>query len=95
MHHHSKPKKAKTAEDVVHHFKMRCFQRLGIFIDIETLKSRMLKHDLPVVWSESNSKTHFQIPADMLPKGFNREVVAVYDKARHEFVTVLFKDGRY
>ena len=92
---HTKHKKAKTSKDIVHHFKIRCFQRLGIFIDEGQLKQRMLKHELPVLWSESNSKTHFQVPKDMLPEGFNREIVAVYDKTRHEFVTVLFKDGRY
>ena len=95
MLHYSKPQKAKTSKDIVHHFKTRCFQRLGIFINEEDLKRRMVKNELPVLWSESNSKTHFQVPTDMLPKGFNREIVAVYDKTRHEFVTVLFKDGRY
>ena len=56
------------------------------------LKNRMLKHELSVVMRESNARTHFLVPKDMLPDWHKNEMVAVYDKRRHTFVTVLYKD---
>lgn len=59
----------------------------------DELKKRMGSHRLSVVRRESNTRTHFLVPKDMLPSGHSREMVAVYDKSRHYFVTVLFNDG--
>ena len=90
---HWRPKKKKKAGNLKRHFKMRCIQRIGAPLDEEELKRRMRANMLSWLWRESNTKTHFSVPRDMLPKGFNREIEVVYDSDRHEFVTILFKDG--
>lgn len=87
----SRHKKRKTARDLKRHFSMRCIQRVGFPIDECELKKRMVANALLFTGRESNVKTHFLVPKDMLPVGFSREVEAVYDSKRHEFVTVLFR----
>lgn len=59
----------------------------------DELKRRMEKHLLPVVYKQSNAKTFFRVPEDLLPPWHTREITVVYDKRRHSFVTVLFNDG--
>ena len=54
----------------------------------------MKENKLSHAWRESNTKTHFSVPKDLLPKDFVREIEVVYDSSKHEFVTVLFKDGK-
>ena len=73
------------------HFAMRCIQRIGFPIDEVELKARLVANELTRTWRESNIKTHFLVPKDMLPNGFPMEIEAVYDSKRHEFVTVLFR----
>ena len=87
-------KKKKQPEDLRKHFQMRCIQRIGAVINDEELKRRMRANLLSHAWRESNTKMHFTVPMDMLPKGFEREIEAVYDSSKHEFVTILFKDGK-
>ena len=86
-------KRKKTSADVVNHFNLRCMERIGMVLSQSELKNRMLEHKLTVVRRESNARTHFLVPKDMLPVWHKREMVAVYDKNRHNFVTVLFKNG--
>lgn len=83
-------KKKKKSADVMRHFNRRCMERIGMLLSQKELKNRMLKHELSVVMRESNERTHFLVPQDLLPKWHTREMVAVYDKKRHCFVTVLF-----
>ena len=73
---------------------MRCIQRIGAVIDDAELKRRLKENKLPHAWRESNTKMHFTVPKDLLPKDFGREIEVVYDSSKHEFVTVLFKDGK-
>lgn len=87
-------KRRKKPEDLKRHFSMRCIQRIGIGLDSEELKRRMKANLLVLSWRESNTKVHYIVPSNMLPAGFKREVEAVYDSSKHEFVTVLFKDGK-
>lgn len=86
-------KKRKRGADIVHHFNLRCLERIGVVLSQEELKRRLGKHQLELVRKESNTRTHFLVPKDLLPEGHSREMVAVYDKSRHYFVTVLFNDG--
>ena len=85
-------KKKKKSADVIRHFNRRCMERIGMLLSQKELKNRMLKHELSVVMRESNERTHFLVPKDMLPNWHKNEMVAVYDKRRHDFVTVLYKN---
>ena len=87
-------RKQKKARDLKRHFAMRCIQRVGFPIDEVALKKRLVANALTLTRRESNVKTHFLVPKDMLPNGFPREIEAVYDSKRHEFVTVLFGNAR-
>lgn len=87
-------KKKKKPEDLHRHFVMRCIQRIGSVIDDAELKRRLKENKLSPAWRESNTKMHFTVPKDLLPKDFGREIEVVYDSSKHEFVTVLFKDGK-
>lgn len=86
-------KKKKSGADIVRHFNIRCIERIGIALPQDELKRRLVNHTLEFVRKESNMRTHWRIPKDLLPKGHTRDMVAVYDKSRHHFVTVLFNDG--
>lgn len=80
-------KKAKKRGDVVAHFQRRCMERLGYVIPQDELKADMEAHRLRVHSKQSNTKTHF-----LYTTKDGREVVVVYDKMRHAFVTVLFPE---
>lgn len=82
-------KTKKKAKDCIAHFEFRCLQRLGVVLSQDMLKQLMLEHRLEVVCRESTNKTHFKVPQYLLPNRHKEEVVAVYDKVRHCFVTVL------
>ena len=86
-------KKKKTKDDIARHFRVRCMERLGAFLSSDELRRRMIERQLKVVCKESSTRTHFLVPKEMLPETCTREIVAVYDKKRHDFVTVLFNDG--
>jgi hypothetical protein len=86
-------KRKKTGADVINHFNLRCMERIGMVLSQDELKHRMLSHRLRSLGRESNARTHFLVPNDMLPFWHKEEMVAVYDKKRHNFVTVLFNNG--
>ena len=86
-------KKRKKGADLIHHFNFRCMERIGIILSQEDLKRRMNNHTLECIRKDSNTRTLFLVPKDMLPKGHTREMAVVYDRVRHNFVTVLFNDG--
>lgn len=80
-------RKAKTKGDVVAHFQMRCRERLGYIVTQKELKEALAAHRLRIHSRQSNTKTRY------FWKGRDgREVVVVYDKLRHAFVTVLFPE---
>jgi len=83
----------KKSADLQRHFNMRCMERLGIVLHSDELKKKMQSGELEFVRRQSNTKSHFLIPKDMLPRDFTRRVVAVYDSVRHQFVTVLYDDN--
>ena len=87
-------KKKKKPEDLHRHFVMRCIQRIGVVINDTELKRRLQANELSPTWRESNTRMHFMVPKDLLPKDFGREIEVVYDSSKHEFVTILFKDGK-
>lgn len=86
-------KRKKKGADLVHHFNRRCMQRIGVVLPQDELKRRMNKNQLTAVRKMSNTRTLFLIPRDMLPPWHRREMLAVYDKERHSFVTVVFRAG--
>ena len=90
----NKKKDPKTREIVISHFQKRCIQRLGVILKQRDLKLAMNNPELMVpILRQSNTKTHFKISSTFLKTlGIdieNSEIVLVYDKARHNFVTVL------
>ena len=85
-------RKKKKPFQVKRHFVTRCIERIGFPIDYDALKHEMDKGALTLSWKQSNTRTHWDVPTWLLPKGFGRKIVAVYDRTRHEFVTVLYKN---
>ena len=80
-------KKPKTHDDCVQHFQKRCMERVGYLLHQRFLKEEMRLGHLKVHSKQSNSRTCF-----LLPRKYGRDLVVVYDKLRHAFVTVLFLD---
>lgn len=84
-----KHKKAKTSEDLVKHFQKRCIERIGIILNQRKLKDLMINHKMRCIDKLSNTRTMFHLKkedwnsSDMLQK----DVVVIYDKPRHSFVT--------
>ena len=84
--------KKKKPYNVKMHFSKRCIERIGFPIDSNRLKSLLVENKLQNVMRESNNKTHWLVPKELLPVEWDKEMVAVYDKVRHEFVTVIFRN---
>lgn len=83
--------KAKTKEIVVSHFQKRCRQRLGIVLTQSFLKERLFPGQS--CEKQSNTRTKFHLDNKTkdelgISSDFS-DVVVVYDKLRHCFVTVL------
>ena len=84
--------KEKTKDIVVSHFQKRCRQRLGVVLTQRFLKERLM---FPGQRCErqSNTRTKFHLDRKTrdelgISSDFS-DVVVVYDKLRHCFVTVL------
>ena len=80
-------KQPKTHDDCVAHFQKRCIERLGYILHQRFLKEEMQAGRLKVHSKQSNNRTLFR-----LPRKYGRDLVVVYDRMRHAFVTVLFLD---
>ena len=80
-------KKPKTHDDCVQHFQKRCMERVGYLLHQRFLKEEMQAGHLKVYARQSNNRTLFR-----LPRKYGRDLVVVYDKLRHAFVTILFLD---
>lgn len=100
--HHRHKRPQKTHADIVEHFQMRCRERLGgTIIKQESLRRGVESKALICHGKQSCTKTWFEMPYWWLGlMGFkqanpNITYIAVYDKPRHGFVTVLLfdKDG--
>ena len=78
-------KKSKTHDDCVAHFQKRCMERVGYLLHQRFLKEEMRLGHLKVHSKQSNSRTRF-----LLPRKYGRDLVVVYDKLRHAFVTILY-----
>ena len=80
---------AKTKKDVVDiHFAKRCIQRLGHLPDTKELIQKIQNQELEFVDRQSHRITRWL----WVDKLTNIPCVLVYDKARKQLVTVLFKD---
>lgn len=80
-------KQPKSHNDCVAHFQKRCMERLGYLLHQRFLKEEMRLGHLKVYYRKSNNRTLFR-----LPRKYGRDLVVVYDKMRHAFVTILFLD---
>lgn len=82
-------KKAKTHEDIVAHFQKRCLERLGIVLNQRVLKEMLAAKKLVFLQKQSNTKTHFRVRRELYAgkQMLQFDVVVVYDKLRHAFVT--------
>lgn len=80
----------KTAEDIVAHFQKRCHERIGIILNQRLLKQMRADNLLIKVEKQSNIKTKFLLKKEAWngKQLLQFDVIVVYDKARHQFVTV-------
>ena len=85
-----KHKHKKTHDDIIIHFQKRCMERLGFIISQRELKDMKDKDDGRMVklGKQSNTKTLYKVYKH--PGFFKEDLVVVYDKLRHGFVTVMF-----
>lgn len=83
-------RQAKTSDDVVTHFQKRCIERIGIILNQRILKDLMADKKLIVVQKQSRTKTHFRLRRELYvgKQLLQFDVLLVYDKQRHAFVTV-------
>lgn len=84
--------KEKTKDIVVSHFQKRCKQRLGVVLTQRFLKERLMFPG-QICEKQSNTRTKFHLDKETMDElGISSDfsdVVVVYDKLRHSFVTVL------
>lgn len=91
-------KRCKTHDDIVAHFQKRCLERIGVILNQKILKDLLAKHQLKKLCSQSNTKTHFLLKKEQYNGKLmlQFDVVLIYDKLRHGFVTTYkFEDSRY
>lgn len=83
-------REAKTADDIVQHFQKRCMERIGIILNQRVLKQLMQDRKLVKVERQSLTKTKFRLPKEHYngKQMLQFDVLLVYDKTRHAFVTV-------
>ena len=79
----------KTTEDIVAHFQKRCLERIGIILNQRLLKEMKDEGKLLKIEKQSLIKTKYLLrKEDWNGKELLQfDVVLVYDKARHAFVT--------
>ena len=76
----------KTQKDCMRHFKKRCEERIGYVPTQQYLKNELKHGRLKLHSRQSNSRTRF-----LWTQKDGTNLVLVYDKVRHVFVTVLFE----
>ena len=83
----SKPKK--TADDLVKHFQKRCLERIGIILNQRILQTLLAEKKLIAIEKQSNTKTKFRLKKELYngKQMLQFDVMLVYDKTRHAFVT--------
>lgn len=94
MHKHKK----KTHNDIIAHFQKRCLERIGIILNQRILKDLLQNHHLKRLCRESNTKTHFLLKREQYngKQMLQFDVVLIYDKLRHGFVTTYpFANSKY
>ena len=87
-------KRCKTHSDIIEHFQKRCLQRIGIILNQRILKDLMVSNELKRLYSQSNTKTHFLLKKEQYngKQMLQFDVVLIYDKLRHAFVTTYRYD---
>ena len=91
-------KQRKTHDDIVAHFQKRCLERIGIILSQRVLKDLLGNGKLKKLYAQSNTKTHFLLKKELYngKEMLQFDVVLIYDKLRHGFVTTYpFEGSRY
>jgi len=90
-------KRCKTHDDIVAHFQKRCLERIGIILNQRILKNLLVDNKLRRLYSQSNTKTHFLLKKEQYngKQLLQFDVVIIYDKLRHGFVTTYKYDEQY
>ena len=70
------------------HFKRRCFERLGIFLDVHAIIKQIQSNKLKLYKRQSNNKTLWEYTYNEIP------LILVYDKSKKQLITVLFKERK-
>ena len=88
-------KHCKTHDDIIAHFQKRCLERIGIILNQRILKDLLVKNELKRLCSQSNTKTHFLLRKEQYngKQMLQFDVVLIYDKLRHGFVTTYKVEG--
>lgn len=87
-------KRCKTHGDIVDHFQKRCLERIGIILNQRILKSLCAENKLKPLYAQSHTKTHFLLRKEQYngAQMLQFDVVVIYDKLRHRFVTIYKYD---
>lgn len=87
-------KRCKTHGDIVVHFQKRCLERIGIILNQKILKSLCTENKLRPLYAQSHTKTHFLLGKEQYngAQMLQFDVVVIYDKLRHGFVTTYRYD---
>lgn len=87
-------KRCKTHGDIVAHFQKRCIERIGIILNQRILKSLRADNKLRRLYVQSHTKTHFLLRKEQYSGAqmLQFDVVVIYDKLRHGFVTTYKYD---
>lgn len=74
----------KKSKNIKNHFFKRCLQRTGYLINHKELVNKIQNQKLEFIHRTSNSRTLFKYHFDL----DNKDYVVVYDKNRHDVVTL-------
>lgn len=87
-------KRCKTHNDIVAHFQKRCLERIGIILNQRVLKKLCAENKLKLLYAQSNTKKHFLLRKEQYngAQMLQFDVVVIYDKLRHGFVTTYKYD---
>ena len=81
--------KAKKSKNIKKHFNHRCKERLGFKLNSQELVRMIQKNELDFVRRTSNTRTVFRYHCQVN----NRDYNVVYDKLRHDVVTIYKANG--
>lgn len=72
------------AKNIKRHFTSRCMERVGLFLNPQQLVQKIQKNELPFIKKTSNTRTVWGYYCEFNKKEYR----IVYDKLRHDVVTI-------